>query len=196
MSIVTIDFEYIASDALAGDIPGKRPDVQNVYCEIMQIGACKLDENGKEVGLLNITVKPHIIERIPLWLEHMTGMTAEKRNNGIHFIEALQKLVDFAGGVTPYIFSGDYWVLEGNVKAHNTKMPFKEPFIRVKPLLQGWGITLDEYKRHGFDEINSGNMANVLGISLPVIEGVGAHDAAHDARSLAYSVHHFLKSAT
>ena len=194
MTIVALDFEYIANDAQMGDIPGVRPDVQNVYCEIMQIGACKLDSEGKEIGLLNLTVRAHIIEIIPPWLVKMTGMTAEKRSSGFDFGDALQQLVEFVGkDVVPYIFNGDYWVLESNIKAHRMKMPFEKQFIRVKPLLPSWGVTLDDYKSQGFEEVNSGNMATVLGLSFPHIEGVGAHDAAHDARSLAYSVHHCLQ---
>lgn len=194
MTLVALDFEYIPSDAAVGDVPGPRSDVQKVYCEIMQIGACKLDGDGKEVGLLNLTIKPNIIEVIPAWLEKMTGMTAEKRSRGLDFADALQQLVEFVGNdVVPYIFSGDYWVLEGNVKVHGIEMPFEKPFTRVKPLLEGWGITLADYNKHGFEEVNSGNMATALGLSLPHIEGVGAHDAAHDARSLAYSVHYCLQ---
>jgi Exonuclease len=194
MTLVALDFEYIPSDAATGDIPGPRPNVQEVYCEIMQIGACKLDNEGNEIGLLNLTVQAHNIQIIPPWLEKMTGMTAEKRSNGLDFANALQELLEFIGkDAVPYIFSGDYWVLEGNVKAHGMQMPFEKPFTRVKPLLPSWGITLEDYKRKGFDEVNSGNMAIVLGLSLPHIEGVGAHDAAHDARSLAYSVHHCLQ---
>lgn len=194
MTLVALDFEYIPSDAETGDIPGPRPDVQEVYCEIMQIGACKLDSEGNEIGLLNLTVRAHTIEIIPPWLEKMTGMTAEKRNSGFDFIDALEQLVEFVGkDVVPYIFSGDFWVLEGNVKAQGIEMPFEKPFIRVKPLLENWGITLADYNKQGFEEVNSGNMATVLGLSLPHIEGVGAHDAAHDARSLAYSVHHCLQ---
>ena len=194
MTIIALDFEYIPKNAGAGDVPGPRPGVQEVYCEIMQIGACKLDNVGNEIGLLNLTVRAHSIETIPPWLEKMTGMTAEKRSDGFDFPEALKLLVEFVGDdIVPFIFNGDFLVLEGNVKAHGIEMSFKEPFTRVKPLLESWGITLADYQKHGFNEVNSGNMATVLGLSLPHIEGVGTHDAAHDARSLAYSVHHCLQ---
>lgn len=63
----------------------------------MQIGACKLDNEGNEIGLLNLTVRAHTIEIIPPWLEKMTGMTAEKRSRGLDFAAAMEQLVEFVG---------------------------------------------------------------------------------------------------
>ena len=189
--MIGIDHEYIPETAPQGDTPGERPDVQNVYCEIMQMGACKLDRAGREVGVLNLTVRAHRIITIPRWLTKMTGMTEDKRAQGVSFPEALQRLVAFVGDDTEvWTFNGDWWVLEGNAKAHGIALPFKKPFARLKPLLPEKGITLEQFKAKGFSEVCSGGMYSVLGIELPAIAGVGAHDAAHDARSLAYSIHH------
>lgn len=186
-----IDHEYIPETAPMGDVPGTRPDVQSVYCEIMQMGACKLDAAGREIGVLNIVVKPHRLATIPLWLSRMTGITPERRASGITFPEALEQLVAFAeGDQNIWTFSGDWWVLLGNARAHGIELPFKEPFRRLKPLLPEYGIGLDEFKQHGFSEVCSGGLYRVLGLELPAIEGVGAHDAAHDARSLVHAVHH------
>lgn len=188
--MIGIDHEYIPENATSGDTPSERPDVQKVYCEIMQMGACKLDSEGKEIGVLNLIVKAHRIQTIPLWLSSMTGMTEEKRATGVSFREALQKLVEFVENDKQlWTFSGDWWVLEGNAKAHGISLPFEKPFSRVKPLLADKGITLEDYRSKGFSEVCSGGLYRVLGIELPDIEGVGAHDAAHDARSLAHSVY-------
>ncbi len=160
----------------------------------MQMGACRLDEAGQEVAVLNHTVSAHKLHFIPPWLSKMTGMTAEKREaEGIPFPEALEKLVDFAGEETPWTFMGDEHVLRGNVAAHGLKWPFKNPFRLVKPVLAAYRITIVEYRQHGFEEVNSGNLHTVLDIKLPAIEGVGAHDALHDARSLTHSIHHLMK---
>ncbi len=189
--MIAIDHEYLSETAPLGDTPGERPDVQRVYCEIMQIGACKLDKDGLEIGTLNITVQPHRLSVIPVWLSRMTGMTAEKRATGVPYPEALQKLVEFIGDDTDvWTFSGDWWVVEGNVCVHQIAMPFQKPFHRLKPLLAERGITLEKFRQYGFTEVCSGGLSQVLGISLPMIEGVGAHDAAHDARSLAHSIFH------
>lgn len=189
--MIGIDNEYISANALQGDVPGARPDVQSVYCEIMQMGACKLDNMGREIGVLNLIVQAHHIKIIPLWLSRMTGMTEEKRATGVPFPVALQKLIEFVGDDEElWTFSGDWWVLAGNARAHGITLPFEKPFSRLKPLLSERGITLDDFTAKGFDEVCSGGLYKVLGIDLPKIEGVGAHDAAHDARSLAYSVHH------
>ena len=191
--IIGIDHEYIPENAAQGDIPGERPDVHSVYCEVMQMGACKLDEVGNEVAVLNQTVSAHKIHIIPPWLSKMTGMTAERREReGISFPEALAMLVDFVGDNNPWTFSGDWFVLQGNAATHGIKLPFP-PFQWVKPRLADWGVTMADYQRHGFTEMNSGNLHKVLGIELPSIEGVGAHNAVHDARSLAHSVHQLTK---
>lgn len=192
--LVGVDHEYIAENATPGEVPGPRPDPRLVYCEVMQVGACRLDVRGRETGILNRTVKAHLIHVIPPWLSRMTGMTAERREDeGVPFPQALDELVEFARGVeVPWTFNLDYAVIEANVQAHGLVMPFKHEFFRVKPQLAEWGIALADYERAGFSEMNSGNLYRVLGINLPDIVGVGAHDATHDARSLTHSVHHFL----
>ena len=45
----------------------------------MQMGACRLDEAGNEIDVLNLTVKAHRIHTSPPWLSKMTGMTEERR---------------------------------------------------------------------------------------------------------------------
>jgi hypothetical protein len=190
-----VDHEYIPENAATGDTPGQRPDVQSVYCEIMQMGACRLDAGGTEIAVLNLTVKAHRIHAIPPWLSKMTGMTEERREReGVHFRDALLELDDFISILeNPWTFSGDWYVLKGNAEAHGIALPFLEPFRRAKPCLADWGVTLADYQRLGFNEMNSGNLHKVLGIELPLITGVGPHDAVHDARSLAHSIHLLTK---
>lgn len=192
--IVAIDCEYVAPSAVAGEVPGVRPDVRTEYCEIMQIGACKVGRDGNELGVLEIVVLPHLIYEIPSWLSAMTGMTRERRvREGVPFAEALQRLADFVNGETPWVFQGDEHVLRGNAHAQKIEMPFTGPFLRAKQFLLEMGITLEDYQRKGFAEMNSGHLYSVLGIELPVIEGVGAHNAVHDARSLAHSMYYLLR---
>ena len=192
---VGVDHKYIPENAAKGDTPGPRPDVRTTYCEVMQMGACRLDADGNEVGVLNLTIKAHRIRTIPSWLQKMTGMTEERREReGVDFTEAIIRLSGFVGICeTPWTFNGDWFVLKGNAEAHGIALPFPQPFQRVKPRLVDWGVTLEDYQRHGFTEVNSGNLHAVLGIKLLAIEGVGAHDALHDARSLTHSVHYLTK---
>src|SRR5688572_13609218 len=113
--MIGIDHEYIPENAAQGDVPGERSDVERVYCEIMQMGACKIDDSGREVGVLNLTVRAHKIHTIPLWLSRMTGMTEERRAQGVSFPDALEQLRIFVGDDADiWTFSGDWWVLEGN----------------------------------------------------------------------------------
>jgi len=189
--LVGIDNEYIPEDARMGNTPGPRPDVTKTYCEVMQMGACKLDAD--EVAVMNQAVSAHRLHVIPQWLSSMTGMTAERREReGIPFPEAYEQLVDFVGDEAPWVFKGDEHVLRGNVAAHGLEWRFPEPFRLVSPLLHAFRITRKDYELHGFNEVNSGNLHHVLGINLPAISGVGAHDALHDASSLIHSVHYLL----
>lgn len=188
--MIALDHEYLAEDAVHGDTPGQRPDVQKVYCEVMQMGACKLDAHGREIATFNLDVQAHRLHRIPAWLTSLTGMTEARRARGVPFRTAFARLIAFIGDDTNlWTFSGDWWVLEGNAVSHGLRMPFP-PFKRVKPLLSSHHVTLEPFQQAGFNEVCSGGLAQVLGIQLPLIEGVGVHDAAHDARSLAHAIHH------
>lgn len=187
--IVAIDCEYIPANAAQGRVAGERPDVRSVYCEIMQIGACAIGDDGQELGLFNRVVSAHRIAVIPPWLSKMTGMTSEHREQeGVPFPQALLELSIFCGCERPWTFSGDWFVMLKNAEAHGIKLPFSEPFERVKPLLPVFGITLEDFNLCNFPEACSGGLHRVLGIELPAVEGVGVHDAAHDARSLAHSI--------
>ena len=183
--MIGIDFEYVAAKA----VEGRRPDVQNEYCEIMQIGACRLNDLGEEQATLNIAVNAFKVTHLPEWLERLTGMSDEKRAQGVSFPSALKQLYSFAARAEIWTFSGDWFVLERNCAAHGIPNPFKRPFFRAKPLLDHCGVGMKDYKEYGFAEVNSGDLYKVLGIELPRIEVSGsAHDASHDARSLVHSV--------
>jgi len=80
-------------------------------------------------------------------------------------------------------------VIKGNAKAHGIALPFKKPFKRLKPLLPEHNITADTFKKFGFDENMQWRPLPSARHSAAQIEGVGAHDAAHDARSLAHSIY-------
>lgn len=191
MNLVGIDTEYIAATAVQGEIPGPRPNPESVYCEVMQIGACKLDGEGREIEVLNLTVQAHRIPTIPQWLIRMTGMTEEKRAKGIPFPEALEKLVAFLEDERDvWTFGGDWHVLQANIRAHGLTSPSITPFQRLKPYLENYGLDFERFKRAGLSEVSSGGLYKVLGIHLPLIEGVGIHDAVHDARSLIHSIYH------
>jgi hypothetical protein len=191
--MITIDLEYIPENAAKGMIPGERPNVQWVYCEAMQIGACRLDPSGREVATLDVTVRAHRLFFIPPWLSAMTGMTEERRAEGVAFPEALKQLVDFVGDDDDvWTMHMDWWALSANAKEHRLLLPFKHQFKKLKPKLPDLGITLEDFLVAGFPEVISGGLYKVLGITLPEAPGRKPHDATHDARSLAHSIY-FLR---
>lgn len=188
--MIGLDHEYIAENASLGTTPpASRPDPRTTYCEVMQMGGCKLDSDGAEVGVLNRIVRGHQLMVVPAWLESMTGLTTERREDeGVSFPEAFDELIAFIGNDRPWVFNLDWYVLKANAEAHGIAFPYQEAFRRVKQELTRYGVGLKEYQAKGFDEVNSGHLYAVLGLELPFIEGVGAHDAAHDARSIAHSM--------
>ncbi len=192
--MIVIDCEYIPENSPMGDVPGPRPNVEEVYCEVIQIGVCKLDDQGREKGWLSLTVKPCKIETIPPWLSRMTGISNSDRARGVSFLKALGDLLEFVGGDHDiWTFNGDWYVLMGNAYKQAIWYPFQEPFKRFKPYLPEFGITEEDFAKAGFSEVCSSGLHKVLGIEIPPIEGIGPHNAVYDARSLAYSIHHLLK---
>lgn len=186
--MIAVDTEYIPETAVDGLVSSGRPDVKITYCEIMQIGAAKLDEHGNEIETLNLTIKPSFISHIPEWLSIMTGMTEEKREKGVTLEEGVKRLNDFIGDdKSVWTFSGDWYVLSNSAKKHNIVLPFSE-FQLVKPKLLEWGVTEKDFKDKGFKELCSGDLHKVLGIELPDSGETDTHNATHDARSLVYSI--------
>jgi DNA polymerase III epsilon subunit-like protein len=189
--MIAIDTEYISEKAVDGPVPGNRPDVTTTYCEIMQIGAAKLDGRGNEVSTLSLTIRPSFISHIPEWLSKMTGMTEGKRQKGITLQEGIRQLNDFIGGEKfVWTFSGDWHVFSNSAKKHDFVLPFSE-FQLVEPQLAGWGVTEKNFKEKGFEEICSGDLHKVLGLQLSDV-GTTTHDATYDARSLVHSVFYLL----
>lgn len=187
--MIAIDTEYIAEDAVQGKIPGVRPDVRTTYCGVIQIGAIKLDEEGNEVDTLNLLIKPSFIETMPEWLVTLTRITEEQRKEGISFKEAIELLVRFIGNDTNiWVFAGDGFVFSNAIKRHDMHVVLPE-FKLVKPKLEEWGLVEARFREKGL-EVCSGNLYKVLDIDLPA-DG-NAHNALHDARSMAYSVFRLL----
>ena len=194
--MIGIDCEYVAENAQQGEHPGKRPNPENTYCELIQIGACKLDDDGKEQAALNLTIRAQRIKELPSWLSKMTGMTKERRErNGTPFPEALDILEELIKGEVVWTFNKDWWVITANMKAQGIKESsiLHKPFQRLKPKLSSYGLNKKDFQNQGFKEICSGGLHKVLDIELPKTEGIGVHDAAHDARSLIYSVYKLEK---
>lgn len=187
------DHEYTTANARLGSSPSSRPNVQDVYCEVVQVGACKFDLNAR-IGLdvLIDTVRAHELTHLPSWLVNMTGMTEQTREkDGISIPSAMLKLQDFCVGAEDiFTYSEDWYVPKGSRQKQEIPFSWAEnPFTRVKPLLEEeYNFTLVDYIKSGFNEKCSSGRSTVLGLTLSSTDGVGLHNAAHDARSLVHSI--------
>lgn len=173
--LVAVDFEYCV---VRDPVEGRRPDVRTEQCEIIQIGAVRLDGDGKEVASLNVLVSAHSVTQLPAWLQKLINVTdAQRREKGVSFADAVAQLRAFCGDAEVWTFSGDWFVLLGDCKAHNVVCPFDKPFLRARALLDRMGIT---------QQLSSGELHTVVGLQPPAVGA--AHDALFDARNLAQAV--------
>ncbi|MBI5456581.1 hypothetical protein HY969_02475 [Candidatus Kaiserbacteria bacterium] len=145
--------------------------------QIVQIAAIKYDTiECKELGALDLLVKPLFTPRVPIFFEKLTGISqVDIDARGIDLVNALKHLEQFCEGISIVTFNQDWYVIGQNYGYLELPNPFSE-FIRVKALLPGWGVDPDKY--------SSGTLHQAVGITM---DG-HVHNALHDVRSMSLAV--------
>lgn len=183
--MIVFDLEYMPETSPLGDKAPGRPDLTNIYCEIFQIGAVKLDKNGDEIDSLNVILKPEKFPKLPVWLSEMTRVSDAQRERGISIREGLERLREFIGKEEDvWVFYGDSIVIPNAMKELGFWIEFPE-MKRAKDYMDEWGLSKAKFEERGL-EYCSGNMSKVLGVEEDN-EG-GEHDALYDARSMAKAI--------
>lgn len=151
--------------------------------QIVQIAAIRTGlETGKEYGSFDIFCIPAYTRELPEFFIELTNITqVQVEEEGQPFPEAILKLSDFCQDDPIWTFDADYGVLKQNATYFNIELPFKEEFIRVKPLLKGWGLDYKDY--------SSGTLYKATGAKL----NGHVHNALHDVRSMSLAVNFFEK---
>jgi len=149
--------------------------------QIIQIAAILFDtETGQEIDHLDILVKPIYHTILPDFFIKLTSITDDIiQKNGVDFITAYEKFLEFSKGHPIWTYNNDFHVIEQNCLFHNINNPITEPFIKVKPQLKKWSIDADKY--------SSGTLYQAAELKM---QG-HAHYALHDVRSMAHAMFYF-----
>ena len=171
-TITIFDLEYTAwecSMARHWLMPGE-------FKEVVQIGAVKLDADSFAVlGEFEILVRPRINPLLSPYFEKLTGITSARiARQGTDFALAYARFVEFAGEGPIAAFGHDERVLEHNVRLYGMA---GAPALPVFYDLRGWFAALGVDPR--------GLHSCELGPALGVPFAGQAHNALHDARSIA-----------
>ena len=120
MDYIILDLEWNQSAR------GKNFEKKELPFEIIQIGAVKLDENGKVQDVFNCVVRPSVYKKLHSAVKEVVALTDEELKNGLSFQEAFIKLMQFCGDA--YIFctwgSQDLWQLQQNMQYYHIENAF------------------------------------------------------------------------
>ena len=174
--IVIFDLEYTTWEgAMARNWSG-----EGEYCEIVQIGAVKLDRRNDfcEIATFNRLVRPRVNPQLSDYFVNLTGVTqVEVDENGRPFPEVISDFHAFVGDDTSmvYSFGGDEKFVYLNCGLHKISCPIgPRQFRDIMPIFQ---IALDK----GLEPLTTGQLPELVDFTPPG----RAHDALADVRCTA-----------
>lgn len=163
------------------NVISKEYKTQRSVCkrEIIEIGAVKLDDTGREIDAFTQYVKPEF-GRITDYYADLTGITNEKVADAPHFLEAMKRFYDWAGEEEYTIYS---WSDADSIQISREAELKGEDNKQLKRMLAHWVDYQVEFGR-------------LLGIEKKVslmdaVHAIGEqfeghqHDALWDARNTA-----------
>lgn len=120
MNYIVLDLEWNQS------AKGKKYEKKELPFEIIQIGAVKLDENGKILDVFNSVVRPTVYKKLHSAVKEVVALTEAELKNGQSFPVAFQQLMKFCGD--DYVFctwgSQDLWQLQQNMQYYRIENAF------------------------------------------------------------------------
>ena len=120
MNYIILDLEWNQSAR------GKNFEKKEIPFEIIQIGAVKLNEDGKVQDVFNSVIRPAVYKKLHSAVKEVVALTEEELRNGLSFQEAFLKLMRFCGD--EYIFctwgSQDLWQLQQNMQYYRIENAF------------------------------------------------------------------------
>lgn len=120
MNYIILDLEWNQSAR------GKNFEKKELPFEIIQIGAVKLNTEGKVQDVFNSVVQPKVYKKLHSAVKEVVALTDEELKNGLSFQEAFVKLMQFCGD--EYIFctwgSQDLWQLQQNMQYYRIENAF------------------------------------------------------------------------
>ena len=85
--------------------------------EIMEIGACKIDETGNILSSFKQMVKPKLYRRVDKYVKKVTGISEEELSRGKNFRKVFSEFMNWCGKTDVFMTWGrdDYLVLKRNL---------------------------------------------------------------------------------
>ena len=179
-SLTVFDLEYTAwecSMARHWLEPGQ-------YREVVQIGAVKLDGRDlKALDEFDLLVLPRINPVLSPYFEQLTGIgNDDVVARGVDFAEAYERFAAFAGEGPICAVGHDEWVLEENLRLYGITEYRRLPRFAD---LRSWFAACNIDPR--------GKLSCEIGPALGLESKGRAHNALHDARTLAASVEEMVR---
>ena len=115
MKYVVVDFEWNQSPY------GKNTSNKRLPFEIIEIGAVKLDENGREIGQFSKVIKPKVYKKLHHVTKSLTGITEKELSLGSPFPDALEAFLEWCGDGYMFCTWGnlDLMELQRNMKFYH-----------------------------------------------------------------------------
>ena len=178
---IYLDTEY----AYDGMNPATGRPTSNERRQLVQISAIRFDTaSGRVIDEFDVYVHPTYLKALPDFFVELTGISQQDLNSkAISMQEGLDALWDFCADTEVWTFDKDEEVIKQNYSYISMEWEHKTPFVRVKPLLQKWGVDAEKY--------SSGSLYKAVGLKL---EG-HIHNALHDVISMANAVY-ILENST
>lgn len=178
---IYLDTEY----AYEGMNPTTGRPTPKARRQLVQISAIRFDTvNGRVIDEFDVHVRPTYLKVLPEFFVELTGISQRDLDSkAISMKDGLNALWDFCADTEIWTFDKDQEVIRQNYGYIGIDWERKLPFVRVKPLLQKWGIDAEKY--------SSGSLYKAVGLKL---EG-HIHNALHDVVSMASAIH-ILENST
>ena len=144
--------------------------------EIIEIGACRVDEKGRVISRFSELVRPRLYKRLDKHIRQVTGITEAELQRGRPFSEVFADFAAWCGRDAQLVTWGrdDYPVLKRNAAFFTVSMPFDPP--------------LDAQMIFGFCCLGSAHQQMNLHAALEKMNvsiEVPAHRAVYDAECTA-----------
>ena len=123
MKYVVVDFEWNQSPY------GKNTSNKRLPFEIIEIGAVKLDENGREIGQFSKVIKPKVYKKLHHVTKSLTGITEKELSLGSPFPDALEAFLEWCGDGYMFCTWGnlDLMELQRNMKFYHLEDMLEGP---------------------------------------------------------------------
>lgn len=104
--------------------------------EVIQIGAVKLDENGKIIGSYSVIVRPQYFRRIHRHVRDLTGITQKMMDGGLPLPEAAERFRTWCGEDFAFLTWGpdDIPMLADNMRVHSLDTSWLERTYDLQPI--------------------------------------------------------------